>query len=91
MSCAYKEVKPISNLKVPRKCSSCGARLLDDALPQYTNDIVPKYFYRYRKGGCGSLSCTSRKVKQSNAIPVEVDIPFTKSRKLLLHKVIDSK
>jgi len=77
----FGDIRSQQKRPVRRKCSNCGSRLLYDALPRYTNDIVPKYISRNLKGGSGLPPCKATIFQKGFAIPLESTVPFTRNQK----------
>ncbi|KAI4151408.1 MAG: hypothetical protein LQ340_003516 [Diploschistes diacapsis] len=58
---------------VSRKCSKCGARLLDDAFARYKKLDQTKYVVRQLKMGCGSPGCNQKRIL---AIPFDESLKY---------------
>lgn len=68
----YKQVNPTQEISkisektipgkhpVPRKCSECGSRVLDDAMPRFKKLKPYTYVLRALKGGCGLKAAIQR-------------------------------
>lgn len=61
---------------MPRKCGSCGQRLLDDPFPRFKKIDTRRYIARYLKNGCGRQNCSPQS-HSVYAIPFDSEIVWS--------------
>ncbi|OKL60187.1 hypothetical protein UA08_04921 [Talaromyces atroroseus] len=68
---------------VPRKCSICRRRVLDDPVAYYAKNNSKTYALKYRKNGCGRTGCT----KKAEFYPIDGNLRRIRIEKKLLEAI----
>lgn len=87
----YKQVNPMQQMSkitadtitgkhpIPRKCSACGSRVLDDAFPRFKKLEPSRYIVRFLKGGCGLKGCNPKGTGTSVVGEPVYDIEYSRA------------